>query len=467
MTFASFKNARIVRSGWLDEGGRRLDCNPYMSGALEARDVLRSLKVPKDNLGNVTAGIFHAGREGRLWVDDVKHGVPFLGSSDILNADLSSLPLISKKQVQRNPLFTIGEKWTLITRSGTIGRMAYVRPDMGGLACSEHVLRVVPDEAKILPGYLFAFLSGKFGVPLVVSGTYGAIIQHIEAEHISDLPIPRLGAEIEERAHSLVEGASEKRTKASLLMQEAIAMLARRSRLSSLRPAKSPIPYSVTSVIASSVQTRLDAFFHSRYHAEAIESLQECDRVARPLRTLVARVEEPNRFKRVVLNADSSATPLFGTTAIFWNDPEPSYYLPQKLAAPYIVTRKTLLMPRSGQLSGVIGRVVLPYGDIVGGAVSEDAIRIHCQSETDAGFLFVFLSSEHGLRQLKARTFGSSIPHLDVRQVGSCLVPEKSNDLWQEIGEMGLEVSHLRDEAIQLERKARSLVETAIAAGAN
>ena len=43
MTFTSFKNARVVRSGWLEEGGRRLDCNPYMSGALEARDILKQL----------------------------------------------------------------------------------------------------------------------------------------------------------------------------------------------------------------------------------------------------------------------------------------------------------------------------------------------------------------------------------------------------------------------------------------
>lgn len=466
MTFASFKNARIVRSGWLEEGGRRLDCNPYMSGALEARDALRSLDAPKEELASVTAGIFHAGREGRLWADDPEFGVPFFGSSDVLNANLSMLPLLSKRQIERNPLFTLGNRWTLITRSGTIGRMAYVREEMVGLACSEHVLRVVPNSKAILPGYLFAFLSGRFGVPLVVSGTYGAIIQHIEAEHVSGLPVPRLGSDLEGRAHELIEGASRCRTEAGRLMRAAMVELAKISGLSPLRASKSSIPFSTGSVMASSVQARLDAFFHGQYHAEALTSLRGGARRACPLRTLVAGVEEPNRFKRVVLDSDSTGTPLFGTSAIFWNDPEPSYYLPQKLAKPYIVTRRTLLIPRSGQLSGVIGRVVLPYGDIVGGAVSEDAIRVHCQSENDAGFLFVFLSSEHGLRQLKARTFGSSIPHLDVRQIGSCLVPEKSADLWTEIGEMGLKVSRLRDEAIVHERSARAMVEKAISGGA-
>jgi type I restriction enzyme S subunit len=178
MSFASFKNARIVRSGWLDEGGRRLDCNPYMSGALEARDALKRLQTV-DRLSTVTERIYHAGREARTWVDDPQYGVPFLGSSDILSADLSALPLLSKKQVERNPLFKLGKAWTLITRSGTIGRMAYVRSEMAGMACSEHVLRVVPNPELIPPGYLYAFLSSRYGVPLVVSGTYGAIIQHM------------------------------------------------------------------------------------------------------------------------------------------------------------------------------------------------------------------------------------------------------------------------------------------------
>lgn len=82
MTFASFKNARIVRSGWLDEGGRRLDCNPYMSGAQEARDALRRLNVRKDALLTVTSGysggIYNGPVFSRIWVDRPEYGVPFL-----------------------------------------------------------------------------------------------------------------------------------------------------------------------------------------------------------------------------------------------------------------------------------------------------------------------------------------------------------------------------------------------------
>jgi type I restriction enzyme S subunit len=198
-----------------------------MSGALEAKVLLEAMKARKDALRDVTlngmAGIFNGPRFARSYVDDPKYGVPFLGSTDILNADLTSLPRLSKKQVAANPRLVIRAGWTLITCSGTIGRMAYARPDMEGMAGSQHFMRVIPDPERVPPGYLYAFLSSKFGVPLVVGGTYGAIIQHIEPEHIADLPVPRLGKKIEATAHELIVEAAKLRDEAAAAQREAIS----------------------------------------------------------------------------------------------------------------------------------------------------------------------------------------------------------------------------------------------------
>jgi len=166
---------KAVPSSWLEHNGRRLDCGPYMSGAIEAAELMKQFSA--EPLESLTKDIFHAGREGRQYVLDAQHGVPFMGSTDILAFDLTYQPLLSKKQVNRNPHFTIRKGWTLITRSGTTGRMAFARESMDGMACSEHVMRIVPDANKVPEGYIFAYLSSRFGIPLVVSGTYGSIIQ--------------------------------------------------------------------------------------------------------------------------------------------------------------------------------------------------------------------------------------------------------------------------------------------------
>ncbi|MCP4702422.1 MAG: restriction endonuclease subunit S, partial [Gammaproteobacteria bacterium] len=47
-----------------------------------------------------------------------------------------------------------------------------------------------------------------FGVPQVVSGTYGAIIQHIEPEHIKDLPVPELPREVKIKSDRLINNAA-------------------------------------------------------------------------------------------------------------------------------------------------------------------------------------------------------------------------------------------------------------------
>ena len=75
--------------------------------------------------------------------------------------------------------------WTLISRSGTIGNTTYVRSDMDGLAGSEHIMRVVADKKKILPGYLYAFLSSAIGVSIIRQGTFGAVIDTIEPKYIA------------------------------------------------------------------------------------------------------------------------------------------------------------------------------------------------------------------------------------------------------------------------------------------
>lgn len=467
MSFASFKNARIVRSGWLDEGGRRLDCNPYMSGALEARDTLKQLKARKDALHTLTAGhaggIYNGPVFARIWVDDPHFGVPFLSNSDMLNADLATLPQLQRRYAETRKLahLELSPGTTLITCSGTIGRMTFVRPNMTGMWSSQHIMKVVPDPERIPPGYLYAYLSSRYGVPLVVSGTYGAIIQHIEAEHIADLPVPRFTPEVEHKIDQTIGRAAALRDEASRTLKKAISDLLKAAELTPLPTGGAVSPFSVSSANAASLRKRCDGFFHSRYHQDAATAIKRSGRW-QTLAKFTSSIVEPNRFKRVVLDADSGGVPLFGTSAIFWNDPEPSYYLPRKLAEPYLVTINTLLVPRSGQLQGVIGRPVLPYGDIIGGAVSEDAIRINCHTPTEAGLLFVFLTSEYGLRQLKARAFGSSIPHLDVRQIGECLLPELDRDVAESIGRAGLRVSELRSEALLLERQARLAVEKAI-----
>jgi hypothetical protein len=212
-----------VRSSWFNAFGYRLDCQPYLAGSLEARVVLEGLSRKREPLHSLTTGyaggIYNGPQFRRVYVESRRFGVPFLGSSAMLRTDLSSLPLLSKREAFSKQLshLELGPGITLISCSGTVGNTIYSRADMKGMWSSQDTLKVVADREKIQPGYLYAFLSSKYGIPLVVSGTYGAIIQHIEPEHIARLPVPRLPSDIEEKIGDLVEDAYANLSKCAML----------------------------------------------------------------------------------------------------------------------------------------------------------------------------------------------------------------------------------------------------------
>jgi len=443
--------------------GYRLDCQPYLSGALETKILLEKLPLRKDKLSRVTAGIYHAGRESRQWVESREYGVPFISGGDVQKADLSDLPLIAKRQVERTPRFTIRAGYTLITRSGTIGKMAYGRRDMDGMACSEHVLRVVPDTQQIPSGYLYAYLSSKFGVPLVVSGTYGSIIQGIEPEHIEGLPVPRLGDALEHEIHELVESAAELRANANGIFHETLDSFEKEAGLPStveLLRTKAPLDVVVQS---ANLLGRLDNNFHSPRHYAVLRPYSEGRVKAVHVGELANSIVEPVRFKRIEHDNPEHSVPLYGTGDMGDVDPQPisritafpghASYAPGKLA---------VLIPRSGQLNGIIGTAVLPIGGVRTGVVSEHAIRIFCQNEADTGYLFLALRSETGRTQLKARAFGGSIPTLDVKNISAVLVPELTPTRREYFGKTAFQVAKLRTDAIEKETLAREKLVSAI-----
>lgn len=457
---------KAVPSSWLERNGRRLDCGPYLSGAMEAKELLRRLPVSKEPLTSLTKGIFHAGRESRLWVESEEFGVRFMGSTDVLASDLSGLPLISKRQVQANPNFTIRSGWTLITRSGTIGRMAYARQDMDGIACSEHVMRVVPDGTKTKPGYIFAYLSSKFGLPIVISGTYGSIIQSIEPHHIADLPVPRLG-EVESQAHDLIHRAADDRAKATKLIQEAISSLSEQLGFEPIQP-KRPERPSVSFQSSSLMLKRMDSFYYSSENIVARSAFDSaCASHGERELGSVADVWIPGIFKRQYVDDPSFGTPYFTGKEIYELSPTTDLYLKKAVAKQYNLFLKQcmILIQDSGQVSGLIGHPVMVGRNLDGASCTNNMVRIVAPTDVDTGFIFALLSTNQGVRLLKREASGSSIPHLEEGRMRRLVIPWPNESIRNAVGEKVLEAISLRDDAVVAENDARSLVERTIEEG--
>lgn len=460
---------KSIPSSWLERDGRRLDCNPYMSGALEAKLLLEGLKARKERLEDLTAGfkggIYNGPQFKRNYVDSSDHGVKFLTGGDVLSADTNRLPYLSRRDAHSPKLnyLQLARGMTIISCSGAIGRMAYVREDMAGVWSSQDVMKVVPDAEKVPPGYVYAYLSSKFGVPLVVGGTYGAIIQHIEPEHIAGLSVPRLGKKIEDQAHDQVQRAAALRVEANRLLGEVAARfdsLLNGIDLSSKR--KTP---RISEVNASGIQRRFDAQFHD----PLVRSVRE--RLARKRHTTIGewcnRIFLPGIFKRIHVEDVTYGAPYYTGATLFWLEPQPKGVLSRKttLFEQVRMDEGTVLVQAFGQEGGLTGRPVWVGRHLAGCTTTHMLVRLRAETREDTAYLFGFLQSDAAYRQIASLTYGGSIPHFDEAGIASVVLPLLSPDERRELAEQVLTAVNNRDEALDADRRARALVEDAIEKG--
>ena len=173
----------------------------------------------------ISQSVILPGRFKRVYVEE-GNGVVFLDGKQIyeLNPSNKKFLAISQHGNRINQL-TLRENMTLITRSGTIGKVTIVPAHWEGWTANEHVIRVVPATDEIA-GYVCAWLSSDYAYPLIDRYTYGAVVDEINAEQVSEVTVPLLRDEDTQRViNSKVLEANRKRTEAYELEQEALRVL--------------------------------------------------------------------------------------------------------------------------------------------------------------------------------------------------------------------------------------------------
>jgi type I restriction enzyme S subunit len=455
-----------VRVGWLVEQGLRLDPRPYVSQAYAARAFLR--RLPRtDPLHDVTEGrIFNAGRFRRQWTTDPAHGVPFLGSADIFEADLSWLPMLAKSYVEKNPALRLEPGWTLITCSGmTAGRVTYARPSMHGHACSQDVLRAVPAPGRIQWGYLYAFLASSFGIPVIKGGIYGTSVRHIEPHHIADLPVPRLGDEVETRIHALIEQAAELRERFQEGIVGATRDLFKSAGLAHLLD------------LRWNDQPRDLDFEVGRVRPISLRALNYAPRAQRILAELAAvphrtlgdicaggSLRTGARFKRIDA-APENGVRLIGQRQGFWLRPEGRWISRAKTPREVFVDNETVLISEHG-LTGeaaIICRSTFAAGGWVGHAFTQDFLRVKSGSpDCPTPYLFALLRSEAVFRSLRSMLVGTGPQEINLGLCAQLPVPVCTVSARSRIAEAVRSAFRDRDEADRKEDEAMTLLDEAV-----
>lgn len=457
-----------VKVDWFSEQGLRLDPAPYLSGALEARKRLEALPNTV-RLDSVTAGynggIFNGPKFSRLYLNDPEYSVPFLGSTDMLEADFSYLPRLSKDIATALSYLEVEPGMSLISCSGTIGRMAYVRPDMAGFWSSQHVMKVQADPDKIPPGYLYTFLHSGFGIPMIVSSAYGAIIQHIEPHHLIDLPVPRFDGGLERRIHDLVEEAAHLRAAFQAGLNTATEDFFRSVGLPDLidyrwYERERDIGFQVDNLSATSLRA---LNFLPRVH-DVIEQLRSV--ASRTLGDICdgGWLGSGVRFKRIDADEEHGVQ-LIGQRQGFWARPEGRWISAAAAPPDIFAPEETILVASQGTLGEheVFCRALMVYGSWSKHAYTQHFLRVASGSpDVNGAYLFAFFRSEVAFRILRSMSVGGKQQDIHEGLRREIPIPIAGVVDRDRIAETVRQAFRVRDRADVLEDEALALLTRAI-----
>lgn len=432
--------------------GFRFDSSYHLSDGVTIKRIIASSPYPLMLIGEASNRIFIGGRARRIYVKDREHGIPFLSSSDILQADLENVKLASKKYTPNVEEMKLQKGWTLITRSGTIGNCAFANAKHAQKLASEHVIRLVPNNI-LREGYIYAYLASKQGYSLLTQGTFGAVIQHIEPAYVASLPIPVAPESFQQEVDDLVQESARLREEAADALTEAHEIL--KSELHSSHTHNKIV--SIKNIYKSHNQ-RFEANYYTSENRELYDIMTQQFKCTR-LKDLCERIFRPGIFKRQYVNNDG-ITFLGGADIL--NATPFSYKQLSKLQ----VKKMPELMPKQGTIlvtcGGTIGNTVYVDTQLADCAVSQHVMRLIPNGTVPDGYLYAFLSSDIGKKIINLFAFGSVIPQIEAHHLELLPVPILGNHMMEHIDTLCMRYVHCNEQAKGNERKAISMVEQEI-----
>lgn len=451
--------------------GKRLEASVF---DIEAKQAW--LQVSEGKYGAVTLGgdsgiieaAYYPGRFKRIYCDKGNGEAFFLPSqmSDIYPRAEKYISVLTKCNISE---LRLKPNTLLLTRSGTIGSVSCVSKTTEGKVYSDDVIRVTFKEYYDL-GFVYVFLRSKVGNTILTTNGYGAVITHLEPEHLATVPIPNAPIELRKKIHNLIVRSFELRDESNDLTDQATALLIEELQLPSIsdfdvRLYKKDVPVDTFSVKLSDIAGRLDA----SYHVPIVDAItRHLQKHAAEITTIgdsriSSEVLLPGRFKRVYVD-EGYGHVLFGGKQIYELDPSGKKYLShskhnERIMRELLITENTTLITRSG----TIGKVALVPKHWENWVASEHVIRILPANNDIAGYLNVFLSSEYGHQLITHFTYGSVVDEIDDNHVRAIPIPLLKNQVVQkQINDLALEANRKRYEAYRLEQEALQIMDTEV-----
>lgn len=448
------------------ERGKRLEASVYDVEAKQAREIIAEGKYPLTTLGGVDgmATSYTGARFKRIWVE--KSDYPIYQPSTIMDINPSPDGYISEVTDTNIDALRVSKGQVLMTCSGTIGKVSFVSDTMDNLIFSHDLLRINcnnPSDA----GYVYAYLKSKVGNKILLTNSYGAVITHIEPEHLASVPIPDAPDVLKLKIGTLVIQSYNLRDESNLLINEATKLLIDELQLPAIEDFnvdyfKKDASVDTFGVKLSDMRYRLDASYHVPIVDAIVDHLEQYAEEVTSIgdQRISKAVMLPGRFKRVYVD-EGYGYVLFGGKQIHTLDPSGDKYLSkskhdERISKELLIEENTTLITRSG----TIGKVAIVPKHWANWIASEHIIRVVPASQDVAGYNYIFLLSDYGRTLIQRYTYGAVVDEIDNSHVSDIPIPLlKNHDVQKRINDLALEANKKRYEAYKLEQKALEIMD--------
>lgn len=259
--------------------GKRLEASVFDVEAKQARQIIKNSKFPSTTIGgeNGLTTSYTCARFKRIWLEH--SDFPIYQPSTIVDIKPKPDGYISNLTKTNIENLRVKKGQILMTCSGTIGKVSYVSDTLKNKIFSHDLLRI-NCKNTVDQGYVYTYLKSKVGNKILLTNSYGAVITHIEPEHLATIPIPDAPKEIKERIHNLIVESFKLRDESNKLIDQATTLLIDELKLPPISEfkqnnIKNSANVNAFSVKLSNLAGRVDASYHLPIVDKIVEHLKK------------------------------------------------------------------------------------------------------------------------------------------------------------------------------------------------
>lgn len=392
----------------------------------------------------------------------------YFQSSDVPCVFEKGCVFISKEQSQRLNLL-VAEGDILVTGFGSIGNTRYVNRCQQGVCYANNVCRIRPHKA-IPKGFIYAFITSKYGVAQLNKNASGSVVRYIEAPGIKKTIIPNLSDEVKLNSDILIQESVRLREEASEELELAEKLLKEKACLRDLTPddyeyfgqhSASRKPSCFTRKISKISSRSINAFNYS----ERLERLTNLIPAHRTLRELLIgnTTFSTGSFPRIEVKKGKGVM-LINQSDAFDTIINGKWISSRNVNLNNLVDYGEVIVAGVGTLgeNETFCRTLFANEDLKGQLISGEFIRMKTTSDIPSGFLYAWLNSDYGFRLIRGTQAGTKLCRPIPEAFLDMPVPILADEDMKEIDRMVRDAHTKRHLANVKELKAIAMVEAEI-----